>query len=115
MPIAKVLPAVQSKQFLFTGTDGRFPVYTGLVARAAEQKMLFLKAAIWGNKAGERTRCNVTFSKRYRDAEGQWKTTQSFGRNDLLVFAKVADQAHSRIVELEQAEDTSGQDDDELP
>ena len=74
-----------------------------------------VKAAIWPNKAGERTRYNVTFSKRYRDAEGQWKTTHSFGRNDLLVLAKVADQAHSRIVELEQAEDTNGADDDEPP
>ena len=73
-----------------------------------------VKAAIWENQAGERTRCNVTFSKSYRDAEGQWKTTHSFGRNDLLVLAKVADQAHSRIVELEQAEDSPDQE-DELP
>ncbi len=71
-----------------------------------------VKAAIWPNKAGERTRYNVTFSKRYRDAEGQWKTTHSFGRNDLLVLAKVADQAHSRIVELEQADDNSDQEDE---
>jgi len=71
-----------------------------------------VKAAIWPNKAGECTRYNVTFSKRYRDAEGQWKTTHSFGRNDLLVLAKVADQAHSRIVELEQAEDNSDQEDE---
>ena len=75
-----------------------------------------VKAAIWENrKDGERTRYNVTFSKRYRDAEGQWKATHSFGRNDLLVLAKVADQAHSEIVELEQAEDTNGGDDDEPP
>ena len=74
-----------------------------------------VKAAIWENQAGERTRYNVTFSKRYRDAEGQWKTTHSFGRNDLLVLAKVADQAHSRIVDLEQSEDTNGQDEDEPP
>ena len=73
-----------------------------------------VKAAIWENQAGERTRCNVTFSKSYRDAEGQWKTTHSFGRNDLLVLAKVADQAHSRIVELEQGEETAAQE-DELP
>ena len=73
-----------------------------------------VKAAIWQNQAGDRTRYNVTFSKSYRDAEGQWKTTHSFGRNDLLVLAKVADQAHSRIVELEQAEDSSDQE-DELP
>lgn len=42
-----------------------------------------------------------------RDAAGQWKTTQSFGRNDLLVLAKVADRAHSRIFELQRAEDES--------
>ena len=35
----------------------------------------------------------------------QWKTTQSFGRNDLLVLAKVADQAHSRIFALPQEEE----------
>ena len=74
-----------------------------------------VKAAIWENKAGERTRYNVTFSKRYKDAEGQWKTTHSFGRNDLLPLAKVADHAHTAIVDLEQGEDTSSQDEDEPP
>ena len=71
-----------------------------------------VKAAIWQNQAGDRTRYNVTFSKSYRDAEGQWKTTHSFGRNDLLVLAKVADQAHSRIVELEQGEEAAEHDDE---
>ena len=52
---------------------------------------------------------SVTFSRIYRDAEGQWKTTQSFGRNDLLVLAKVADQAHSRIVDLQRTEDEAEQ------
>ncbi len=75
-----------------------------------------VKAAIWENrKEGERTRYNVTLSKRYRDAEGQWKTTHSFGRNDLIVIAKVADQAHSRIVELEQSEGSSEQEEHEPP
>ena len=39
-----------------------------------------------------------------KDGE-QWKTTQSFGNNDLLMLAKVADQAHSRIFELQQEDD----------
>ena len=68
-----------------------------------------VKAAIWGNQAGERTRYNVTFSKSYRDADGQWKTTHSFGRNDLLVLTKVADRAHSCVFELQQTEDESKQ------
>ena len=44
-------------------------------------------------------RHNVTFSRLYKDG-GSWKSTQSFGRNDLLLLAKVADQAHSRIFQL---------------
>ena len=74
-----------------------------------------VKAAIWENQAKDRTLYKVTFSKRYRDGEGQWKTTHSFGRNDLLLIAKVADQAHSRIAELEQSEDSSEQEEDEPP
>ena len=42
-----------------------------------------------------------------RDAAGQWKTTQSFGSDDLLVLAKVADRAHSRIFELQRVDDES--------
>ena len=40
----------------------------------------------------------------YKDGD-EWKSTQSFSRNDLLLLAKVADQAHSRIFELQQAEE----------
>ena len=35
----------------------------------------------------------------YKDGD-QWKSTQSFGRNDLLVLAKVADFAHTRLFQL---------------
>ena len=62
-----------------------------------------VKATIWRNGAEERPRHNVTFSRLYKDGD-QWKSTQSFGRNDLLVLAKVADQTHSRIFELSQEE-----------
>ena len=63
-----------------------------------------VKAAIWPNGTDGRTRHNVTFSRLYKDGD-EWKNTQSFSRNDLLVLAKVADQAHSRIFELQQAEE----------
>ena len=63
-----------------------------------------VKAAIWSNETEDRTRHNVTFSRSYKDGE-EWKRTQSFGRNDLLVLAKVADLAHSRIFELQQEEE----------
>ena len=62
-----------------------------------------VKAAIWPNGTEGHTRHNVTFSRLYKDGD-EWKSTQSFGRNDLLVLAKVADQVHSRIFELQQEE-----------
>ena len=51
-----------------------------------------VKAAIWPNGTDGRTRHNVTFSRLYKDGD-EWKSTQSFSRNDLLLLAKVADQA----------------------
>ena len=70
----------------------------------AEVRIGRVKAAIWRNDTEGGTRHNVTFSRLYKDGE-EWKSTQSFGRNDLLVLAKVADQAHSRIFELQQEEE----------
>ena len=70
----------------------------------AEVRIGRVKAAIWPNGTDGRTRHNVTFSRLYKDGD-EWKRTQSFSRNDLLLLAKVADQAHSRIFELQQAEE----------
>lgn len=44
------------------------------------------------------TRYGVTFSRLYRDGD-QWKSSDSFSRDDLLVLAKVADRVHSWIVD----------------
>lgn len=67
-----------------------------------------VKAAIWKNVVDQgnssRPVYNVTFQRLYRDGEGKWQSSESFGRDDLLVLAKVADQAHSRICGLQQAE-----------
>ena len=67
-----------------------------------------VKATIWRNGTEEQPRHNVTFSRLYKDGD-QWKGTQSFGRNDLLVRAKVADLAHSRLFELPQQEDAEAE------
>ena len=61
-----------------------------------------VKAAIWKNDTEGGPRFNVTFQRIYRDEEKGWRSTDSFGRDDLLVLAKVADQAHGRIVALSQ-------------
>lgn len=53
-----------------------------------------VKAAIWANRTREGVIFNVTFERSYKDGE-TWKTSTSFGRDDLLKVAKLADQAHS--------------------
>ena len=55
-----------------------------------------IKAAIWENTVGDLVRYNVTFSRIYKDQD-EWKSSDTFGRDDLLVLAKVADQAHTWI------------------
>ena len=70
----------------------------------AEVRIGRVKATVWPNETKEgRTKYNVTFSRLYRDSE-EWKRTQSFSRNDLLLLAIVADLAHSRIFELQHEE-----------
>ena len=64
----------------------------------AEIRAGAVKATIWENEVGGLTRHNVTFSRLYCD-KGQWKATQSFGFNNLLTLAKIADQAHTLITE----------------
>ena len=68
-----------------------------------EVRLGSIKAAIWENRTDNGTRFNVTVSRIYKDGE-QWKSTDSFGRDDLLVLAKIADQAHSWIFEHAKAE-----------
>ena len=62
-----------------------------------------IKATIWANETqnGSRdnvstTRHNVNITRLYKDGD-QWEDSASFGRDDLLVVAKVADEACSWI------------------
>jgi len=66
-----------------------------------EVRLGFIKAAIWRNETDNGARYNATFSRLYKDGE-DWKSTDSFGRDDLLLLGKVADQAHSWICEQAQ-------------
>jgi len=56
-----------------------------------------VRAAIWANETENGVRYNVTFERSYRDGE-TWKSTGSFGVNDLLLLGKAADQAHTWIL-----------------
>lgn len=52
-----------------------------------------IKAAIWKNQAGEITLHNVTFARLYKDGDA-WKSSDSFGRDDLPKLATVAQKAY---------------------
>ena len=68
-----------------------------------------LTASIWENQGanGEGKFYTARIERRYQDGDGNWKTTHSFGRNHLLAVAKLADQAHTRILALEQRESSA--------
>ncbi len=55
-----------------------------------------IKAAIWANATQNGTRHNVTLSRIYKDGD-DWKDSTSFGRDDLPLLVKVADQCHDWI------------------
>lgn len=70
---------------------------------AHEVRIGAVKAAIWKNETAGGVRYNVTLSRIYKDKEDdQWKSTDSFGRDDLLLLGKVADTAHSWIFQQSQ-------------
>jgi hypothetical protein len=73
----------------------------------AEVRTGSIKATIWRNATENGARFNVTFDRLYKDGD-KWKSTSTFGRDDLLLLAKVADLAHTRIFQLQQ-EDPPGE------
>jgi len=56
---------------------------------------------VWENHHEKGTSYSVTVNRRYRDKDENWQTTTSFGRDDLLILAKVIDLAHTRVIELQ--------------
>lgn len=58
-----------------------------------------IKAAVWENEADQKKFYNVTFARTYMDDARNFHDTESFGRDDLPLVAKLADQAHTFIFE----------------
>ncbi len=58
-----------------------------------------IKAAVWANEAYRQTYYAVTFARTYRDNAKNYHDTASFGRDDLPLIAKLADQAQMFIFE----------------
>jgi hypothetical protein len=58
-----------------------------------------IKAAVWENESDNKKFYNVTFARTYRDEAQNFHDTDSFGRDDLPLVAKLADLAHTFIFE----------------
>jgi hypothetical protein len=71
-----------------------------------EIRMGRIKAAIWANETDNGTRHNVVITRLYKDGD-EWKTSTSFGREELPLVAKVADMAHSWI--YQQGQESNGE------
>ena len=69
---------------------------------AHELRLGAIKGSVWENQTEKGIRHNVTFRRLYKDGD-QWKSSDSFGRDDLLTLAKLADQAHSWIHDRDQS------------
>ena len=72
-------------------TKGNRPVHDVRLGR--------IRAAIWENETDNGKRHNVTLSRLYKDDQGEWRDSSSFGRDDLPLLAKVSDLAHTWIFE----------------
>ena len=75
-----------------------------------EVRLGSIKAAVWRNETEAGVRYNVTFSRLYKDGDN-WQSTDSFGRDDLLLLGKVADHAHSWIFAQAQEQDSTARPD----
>ena len=87
MPSKTAQSAPQSKN----SATGKLPVKNLRLGR--------IKAAVWENEADQKKFYNVTFDRTYMDDDRNFHDTDSFGRDDLPLVAKLADQAHTFIFE----------------
>jgi hypothetical protein len=70
----------------------------------AKLRLGLLNASIWQRTTDKGAFYSVSFERRYKDGQGNWQSTHSYDAGDLLVLAKLADQAHTKIVELQTGE-----------
>ncbi len=66
-----------------------------------------IKAAIWRNDSERGAYYNVSIVRLYKE-DGTWKTSTTFGRDDLPLLVKVADMAHTWIYEHKSSSNGAG-------
>ncbi len=86
MPSKNAQTATPAKN---VSTGAKLPVQTFRLGR--------IKAAVWENENDQKKFYNVTFARTYVDDARNYHDTDSFGRDDLPLVAKLADQAHTFI------------------
>lgn len=62
-----------------------------------------LKAAIWRNESEKGPFYSVTFTRSYRDADGNWHDTDSFSGTDIVLVSRLASLAYGAISDLRTA------------
>jgi hypothetical protein len=70
----------------------------------AKIRVGLITASIWERKTDNGTFYATSFERRYRNGDGDWKTSHSYDPADLLTVGKVADLAHTKILELQNAQ-----------
>ena len=88
MPSKTAEPATPTKN---AATGSKLPAKTFRLGR--------IKAAVWENEADQKKFFNVTFARTYMDEARNFHDTDSYGRDDLPLVAKLSDQAHTFIFE----------------
>ena len=58
-----------------------------------EFKIGRVRGAVWDNSTENGARFNLTLSRLYKNADGKWRDSSSFGREDLPLVMKVCDLA----------------------
>jgi hypothetical protein len=99
----RAIPLSQNKKgTMTTKSDQTAPQTKNAASAKLPAKTLRLgriKAAVWENEVDNKKFFNVTFARTYRDEARNFHDTDSFGRDDLPLVAKLADQAHTFIFE----------------
>ena len=80
---------------------------------AAKVTMYPITAAIWRNETAKGSAYSVTIQRSYRNAEGEWKSSDSLNESDLLLAAKVLDLAHTEISKLRASDRQTQQPEDQ--
>ena len=79
-----------------------------MTKRAPDQsfRIGFIKASVWLNQTKVGERANVSVCRLFKNGD-QWVESSIFNRDDLLVLAKVVDQAHTWITSSKKGVDSN--------